>query len=919
MLQTLITTLGGLLGRQIFHMPFTRSLKLTASESDTIGDIYQECMRKRGILLVQPENVLSFKLMGIECLINGKDELAKSLLRTQDFFDSFSRDIVDEADENFSVKFELCYTMGTQKPVDLSPERWKITQGIFHWVKRYAPQISTELPNSIEVVQLEKGRYPRVRLLRKDAEDMLLDLIAKRVCTTVCAFLPIGRLPPIMREAVFRYIRIPEPLDEDIKMVEESDFFNETTKGPLLLIRGLVAGGILRFCLTSKRWKVNYGLDSNRSPPTKLAVPYRSKDKPSARSEFSHPDVVIALTSLTYYYGGLDDEELFNAFAYLLRSDQSDVEYRYWVKGADQLPEAFRHLSNINIEDRYQCVTEVFPSLRYSRATIDYFLSRIVFAKEIREFPSKLSASGWDLGSVKANPTTGFSGTNDSRHLLPLSVHHLDLDAQKGTNAMVLQKCILQPDPSQPQNAVVLISRRTGADGSVSDGEYLLSIVDSMSPPVQVILDVGAQILELDNRQVAQKWMALTSNNAVQAVLFFNDDEELLVIDRTGREEALQVSPFLKRLDECLVYLDEAHTRGIDLRLPKNYRAAVTLGANLTKDRLIQACMRMRKLGNGQSVVFCIPEEIQAKILECTSKATATDINVSDVMAWTIKETCEDLSRCMPLWASQGQRYEKHKNLLRGVATTQGEAHGFLEDEAQTLDSRFRPRPRSSVAKNQILDESNESLQRITQRCRDFGMTTSSSTALQEEQERELAPEVEEERQIERPAPAEPEQHTLDNDLKQLVDKGTFVKNSRTFIPAFRALEDVSAARSFAIDQFPTDLMVTQDYIRNVKRPSRLPSKSFVSDPYHKPVQWVLSVVTSRSSPRGKAQENLKKAVALVIISPFEADQLLERIRISSYATLHIYAARSNQTYKPSMILTYIQSVGLSIPICLVT
>ncbi|KAL1599546.1 hypothetical protein SLS60_007349 [Paraconiothyrium brasiliense] len=831
-------------------MPFTRSLKLTASEADTVGEIYKECVHKRGILLVQPENILSFRLMGIECLINGKDDLARSFLRTQDFFDRASRDIVDEADELFSVKFELCYTMGTQKPIDLCPERWTITQSVLSLVKNYATRISTELPNHIEVLQIEKGRYPRIRLLRKDAEDMLLDLIAERICKNIFPFLPIARLPPTMREAVFQYIRQPEPLDATIKMVEDSDFWNGANKGPLLLVRGLLAGGILRFVLTSKRWKVHYGLDDNRSPETNLAVPYRSKDKPSSRSEFSHPDVVIALTSLTYYYGGLDDDDLFNAFTYLLRSDQADIEYGFWVQDADQLPEAFHHLSNINTEDRHQCVTEVFPSLRYSKAAIDYFLSRIIFAKEIREFPNKLSASGWDLGAVKANPTTGFSGTNDSKNLLPLSVHHLDLDAQRGTNAMVLQ-CILQPDASEPQNTVQLVSNRTEADDTDSDGEHLLSIVDSMSPRVQVILDVGAQIIDLDNSQVAQKWLAMTSEDIAKAALYFNDDDELMVLDRTGRVEALQISPFFKRLHEC------------------------------------------------QSVVFCVSEEIQAKILECTSKASATDIDVSDVLTWAIKESCGDLSRCMPLWASQGHRYEKHKDLLHGIATTKEEAEGFLEDEAQTLESRYRPRLHSSEAIFRASDGTNENMQKISQRCKDFGATTSNAATLQEEQERELAPEVEEERQIERPPPAEPQEHTLDDDLKRLVDEGTFAKQSRTFIPAFRALKDVSAAKSFDVDQFPTDLIVTEDYIRSVKRPTRSPSKSFVSDPYHKPVQWILSVVTGRSSSRAKNQADLKKAGALVIISPFEADQLLERIRISSYVTLHIYAPRSNRTYKP--------------------
>jgi hypothetical protein len=52
--------------------------------------------------------------------------------------------------------------------------------------------------------------------------------------------------------------------------------------------------------------------------------------------------------------------------------------------------------------------------------------------------------------------------------------------------------------------------------------------------------------------------------------------------------EALHVSSFATRLDVCLVFLDEAHTRGIDLKLPRDYRAAVTLGPGLCKDKLVQ-------------------------------------------------------------------------------------------------------------------------------------------------------------------------------------------------------------------------------------------------------------------------------------------------------------------------------------------
>jgi len=133
-----------------------------------------------------------------------------------------------------------------------------------------------------------------------------------------------------------------------------------------------------------------------------------------------------------------------------------------------------------------------------------------------------------------------------------------------------------------------------------------------MEPPTRVILNAGAQILEINNIEVTETWLYINNTNSIKAkvVIFFNDNKELSVLDYSSYIELLQTSPFTNNLDECLVYLDQAHTRGTDLKLPKNYRAAVTLGANLTKDTLVQAYMRMRKLGKGQSVIFYVPEEI---------------------------------------------------------------------------------------------------------------------------------------------------------------------------------------------------------------------------------------------------------------------------------------------------------------------
>jgi hypothetical protein len=68
------------------------------------------------------------------------------------------------------------------------------------------------------------------------------------------------------------------------------------------------------------------------------------------------------------------------------------------------------------------------------------------------------------------------------------------------------------------------------------------------------------------------------------------------VVTPDGRVEPLISSPFNRQLEKCLIYLDDAHTRGTDLMLPQGTRAAVTLGPKVTKDKLIQG-MYMYYLG----------------------------------------------------------------------------------------------------------------------------------------------------------------------------------------------------------------------------------------------------------------------------------------------------------------------------------
>lgn len=573
MFRLLVQKLSGLANRRIFYMPFSRKVKLDSLRASLIRELYEECMRVRGILLVQPEHMLSFKLMGLDQLFGGDKDVATILLDCQRWLGANSRDILDESDEILHVRHELIYTIGTSSPVELFPTRWTVVQEIFSLIRQHAKSIQ----DGLEVVTVSEypGSFPITRILSPKAGDTLFSEIISAVFTGYLKTISFRLFPEQIRELAVKFVTEKDICEEEYRPLLIFCDENDISRATLLLLRGLIAKNILFFALKEKRWRVDYGLNPSRSM---LAVPYRAKDCPAPRAEFSHPDVAITLTCLSYYYTGLTDPQLENCFVILLKSDNPAVEYGIWVAEDNTMPETLRQLSGVNLIDNDQCKNGIFPRFRYNKSVIDFYLSGVVFPKEAKEYTHKLSTSGWDIAEKKGHPTTGFSGTNDNRHLLPLSIKQHESQEQLNTNAKVLSYIL------QPENSYLCAKGRNGERLNV---DKLLDTLVKQDPPVQVLLDVGAQVLEKRNLEVAKDWLARV-DAPTQAAIFFDDDDELTVVTRDGSLESLTVSTFSKRMDQCLVYLDEVHTRGTDLKLPTGSRAAVTLGPNLTKDRLVQ-------------------------------------------------------------------------------------------------------------------------------------------------------------------------------------------------------------------------------------------------------------------------------------------------------------------------------------------
>ncbi|OBZ78436.1 hypothetical protein A0H81_02000 [Grifola frondosa] len=77
MFQMLVDRLSGLTNRRIFYMPFSRAINPDVDQVRVIQNLYEECMRVGGILVTQPDHILSFKLMAIDRQLSANDSTSR--------------------------------------------------------------------------------------------------------------------------------------------------------------------------------------------------------------------------------------------------------------------------------------------------------------------------------------------------------------------------------------------------------------------------------------------------------------------------------------------------------------------------------------------------------------------------------------------------------------------------------------------------------------------------------------------------------------------------------------------------------------------------------------------------------------------------------------------------------------------------
>ncbi|KAI1286552.1 hypothetical protein F5Y03DRAFT_389407 [Xylaria venustula] len=366
----------------------------------------------------------------------------------------------------------------------------------------------------------------------------------------------------------------------------------------------------------------------------------------------------------------------------------------------------------------------------------------------------------------------------------------------------------------------------------------------------------------MDNQELAHTWLLVDCK--AKAVVYFRNDNRAWVHYRNNTKEdvPLLATPLAEDLSGCNVFLDEGHTRGVDLRLPSNACGAVTLALKLTKDHAVQAAMRLRQLQTTQKVCFYGPRAVVSSIKDFHQLRAYERIESIHVVSWLLEQTCCSIEDQQGLYAAQGidfcQRTDtmwQCKKFMTSLSERQKLLRVLQQPERRTLQELYGSalnKPATSFESSVTSPQLRSFIASLALTSKDgHGGFQAGGVFEEVEQEREVETQVEQVRQVEK---------RIQYEALSFPGMHLDVAKQPGFEHAFSFVGRTAIAKSFGVHESNARLFVSKEFTRTI----RIAKNSHEDDNFLRPVEWIVW------SPQTET--------ALVII-PEEAEHLLAYLR----------------------------------------
>ena len=609
---------------RIYTLPFHRDNALTSSHSSALTEQLEQCKEYHGCMLLTPQHRTSLllKQYDVGVFVEGLK-------------DSFS-DVLDESDAILDHAFQLVYAIGSQVVLPEGSCRWTMIETLLSILAR--GEVLNLRDSKCSAAHIEKrilGGFPNLRFLAKFKE--LESATGTALCKHLVNHPPLSLkwMNDIGSETKELLVKIISDSKEKVRL----DPVLAKFENDILAIRGCIAHRTL-FHALYKRHRVDYGID--RKSERKMAVPFAASDTPKARSEFSHPDMAITYTCLSYYHDGLTKSQFKDALVCLQSMGRIAQEkiYDEWIGGirsdmdAERLSR-FDHILKVDVDNIAQ-LDQMHEILKRSMDVVSFWMNNFVFPDSTHQYPSRRVTNAWNL--VDTGTAIGFSGTDDTRFLLPLSIQQVPPadPILSATNGEMIDRVI------HCTREITLLD-----DRDESCPLWRLVVNKCVNLETSALIDVGGLMAGSASDEVAHVTAELLTDTNFKGVVYFcvTSDAWLVYEIENKRYSPLKDSSLNE--SQCFVYFDQSRCRGADMKLQDNACALVTLEPMLRKDSFLQGCMRMRKLRrDGQSL-----------ILAGTSETVSPGMTAIDVLQKILSNTVKMVQDSVVTYFERGMDF----------------------------------------------------------------------------------------------------------------------------------------------------------------------------------------------------------------------------------------------------------------------
>ena len=395
---------------------------------------------------------------------------------------------------------------------------------------------------------------------------------------------------------------------------------------------------LIENCFKKRAVGTNYGC-KNPEILAGYAIPYESNNTPIKGSEYDITWETLLKTFHTYVHHQLDKQQGLE----LLKLLRKKAETEALSMGISiEATEEYKFLESI-LPQNGDSLFDIQPNSPTLQALCqnDRFILRYVcylVAPHIKKYTKKIRSTVQNLRSQFDGMVT-MSATPINPHLYAPSPLFQDDPNQSDSKVehRIRKTC-------QTKNSIHLIDQQT-PQKMLSDLLTLMQKGRIQGKDFRMLIDSGALLKGLSNLSVARK-MLKSLGSPIEGILFFNEKEELVVLER-NQPYPLPFHRSLLKPEQLCTYCDHKHIYGADTQQTSEAIGLCTLDRQTSYEEMIQGVGRLRKVMEGQKPEFVLSRAFNSVLNHSKTEVVSIDQLIEEAKINSQSEAEERLYRSL--------------------------------------------------------------------------------------------------------------------------------------------------------------------------------------------------------------------------------------------------------------------------------